>query len=129
MITQSGVFRSVAGAVVPAMQNLDEPTWHRVGSVVEHALAQRPASVRAQLALFLRMLNVLSVMRTGRPIRKLEVADRARFLSGIERSRVMLLRRGFWGLRTLIFMGYYTLPEAKAEIGYRASAAGWQVRR
>ena len=35
---------------------------------------------------------------------------------------LLLLRRGFWGLRTLVFLGYYARPEAAAEIGYRADA-------
>jgi hypothetical protein len=34
------------------------------------------------------------------------------------------LRHGFWGVKTLIFMGYYGRPEAAAEIGYRPARAG-----
>ena len=111
------------------MQTLDDAQWQRVGAVVERALAPRPASVRRQLALFLRMLNGLALVRTGRPLSKLAEPKRTRFLSSVEHSRILLLRRGFWGLRTLILMGYYTQPAAKAEIGYRATAAGWQGRR
>ena len=129
MITQSAVFRSIAGSVVPALQTLDESGWQRVGEVVERALATRPAGVRRQLALLLRMLNVFALARTGRPLSKLPEPQRTRFLSSVEHSRMVLLRRGFWGLRTLILMGYYTQPGAKAEIGYRATAAGWQDRR
>ena len=129
MITQSKVFRSVAAAVVPAMQTLDEAGWQHVDEVVERALSQRPVGVRRQLAVFLRLLNLLSLARTGRPLSKLSPVARTRLLSAIERSRVTLLRRGFWGLRTLILMGYYTQPETRAEIGYRVSATGWQARR
>jgi hypothetical protein len=42
---------------------------------------------------------------------------------------MLLLRRGIWGLRTLAFMAYYERPEAAAEIGYRATARGWEARR
>ena len=47
----------------------------------------------------------------------------------VERSRVLLLRRGFWGLRTLVMLGYYGRPEAARAIGYRASPLGWEARR
>jgi hypothetical protein len=51
---------------------------------------------------------------------------RAKFLEEVERSPLLLVRRGFWGIRTLIMMGYYARPEAKAEIGYRATGRGWR---
>ena len=129
MITQSKVFRSVARAVVPAMHDFNEAGWQRVGSVVERALAQRPPKVRRQLGMFLHVLNLAALSRTGRPLSKLSAEQCAHYLQVIEHSRVMLLRRGFWGLRTLILIGYYTRPEAKVEIGYRANAAGWQARQ
>ena len=42
---------------------------------------------------------------------------------------LLLLRRGFWGLRTLIFMGYYGRDAARDAIGYRADPRGWEIRR
>ena len=42
---------------------------------------------------------------------------------------MLAVRRGFWGLRTLVFMGYYARPEAAAAIGYRADVRGWEARR
>jgi hypothetical protein len=50
-------------------------------------------------------------------------------LRGIENSRLLLLRRGIWGLRTLVFMGYYARPEAAAALGYAAAPRGWELRR
>jgi hypothetical protein len=44
-------------------------------------------------------------------------------------SPIPLLRRGVWGLRTLVFLGYYTRPEVQMTLGYRASARGWVTRR
>ena len=42
---------------------------------------------------------------------------------------MLLFRRGVWGLRTLVMMGWYTNPSVIAALGYRASAAGWEARR
>lgn len=129
MITQSKLFRSVADVVVPGVQSLDDAAWQKMGVVIEQTVAQRPAGVRRQLMLFLRVLNVLSMVRYRRPLAHLPTAKRANFLEQIENFPVLLVRRGFWGLRTLVYMGYYTQPEARAAIGYRADARGWQARR
>ena len=66
---------------------------------------------------------------SGRRFSALDVARRTRFLLALQNSPVLLLRRGIWGLRTLVFMGYYGRPEAAALIGYRADARGWEARR
>lgn len=126
MITRTQAFRSIAETVVPEARQLDEKGWFDLSAIVEHALAQRPPKVRRQLALFLRALNWFSVIRYGRRFTRMVPTRRAKFLAGVERSPLLLVRRGFWGVRTLVLMGYYARPEAKAEIGYRASGRGWQ---
>ena len=79
--------------------------------------------------LLIRFLDLLPAPRHGRRLRSLDAARRLRLLESLERSPLLLLRRGVWGLRTLAFMGYYARPEAAAAIGYRAEARGWEARR
>jgi hypothetical protein len=38
------------------------------------------------------------------------------------------MRRGFWAVRTLIFLGYYTRGDVAESIGYGATPAGWEGR-
>ncbi|HUH12906.1 MAG TPA: hypothetical protein VMK65_07335, partial [Longimicrobiales bacterium] len=102
--------------------------WRELEATVEHALASRPPRMRRQLRFLIRALQWAPVVRWGRPFTRLRERHRVRFLEGVQRSRVYLLRRGFWGLRTLVFMGYYLRPEARAAIGYRATAGGWGAR-
>ena len=47
-------------------------------------------------------------------------------MGALERAPFRLIRRGVWGLRTLVLMGYYTQPEVIAGLGYRADRAGWE---
>ena len=54
--------------------------------------------------------------------------NRRAVLSRLERSRILLMRRGFWAIRTLIFLGYYTRGDVAESIGYGATAAGWEAR-
>ena len=81
-----------------------------------------------QLVVFLRLLQALPVARYGRPLSSLNARQRTKFLESVERSPVLLVRRGFWGVRTLVFMGYYTRDDVAQSIGYRASRDGWAAR-
>lgn len=118
-------FRALATAIVPESAQLDEVGWSDLEEVVENALSKRPAGMRRQFAVFVRLLDFLPRLRWLRPFRRLGPDRRARFLRGIQSSGIFLFRRGFWGLRTLVYMGYYARPQAYAEIGYDAHLRGW----
>jgi hypothetical protein len=122
-------FRAIAVTVVPEASALDEAGWDAFETLVEKTLAPRPPAIKRQLVLFVRAIEHLPRLRFGRRFTTLSPDERSRFLSGLERAPVLLLRRGFWGLRTLVFLGYYARPEAAALIGYRADARGWEARR
>jgi hypothetical protein len=119
--------RALTEAFVPEASQLDEAGWSQFTSTVTDALRGQPESVRKQVALLIRLLDWLPVARHGRRLHSLPVSDRTRFLLSLQDSRLTLLRRGIWGLRTLAFMGIYTRPEAYAAIGYAARAEGWEA--
>jgi hypothetical protein len=121
-------FRAIATAVVPEASTLDEAGWSALEALVEQTLSRKPAGMQRQLVTFVRAIEHLPRLRWGRPFTALAPEKRARFLSGLEHAPVLILRRGFWGLRTLVFLGYYARPEAAAAIGYRADARGWEAR-
>jgi hypothetical protein len=118
-------FRALVTTVVPEADALDESGWAELEAIVADAITRRPPATRRQLLLFLRVLRLLPLVRWGRPLERLDPARRARFLAGLERSRVFLLRRGFWGVRTLAFMGYYARPAGYRAVGYHARLRGW----
>lgn len=121
-------FRAVAVTVVPEAAALDEAGWRDLEAIVENALTQRPPRLRRQLLLFMRVIELLPAVR-GPRFSVLPLAARVRFLAALERAPLLLVRRGFWGVRTLILMGYYARPAAAHEIGYRAEARGWEAPR
>jgi hypothetical protein len=123
------IFRAVATAVVPEAEYLKASEWAEVEAAVEAALAGRSPEIGRQVVQFLRALEYLALVRCGRRLTKLDRRRRESFLLGMQRSRIYKLRRGMWGVRTLVFMAYYTRPEVSAALGYRASAAGWSARR
>ena len=123
------VFRAVATTVVPEAERLDEPGWLELEGIIGTALEARPAGIRRQLTLFIRALDFLPIFRYGRTFQGLDPTLRNTFLLGIQDAPLLLFRRGFWGLRTLIFMGYYGRGEGRAETGYRADPRGWEAPR
>ena len=121
-------FRAIATTVVPEAGALDDVGWLDLERIVEDALARRPPRLRRQFLLFIRVIERLPALR-GRRFSALPPAARTRFLAALERAPLLLVRRGFWGLRTLILMGYYARSAAAGAIGYRADARGWEARR
>jgi hypothetical protein len=121
-------FRAVLDAVVPEAVALADKEWRDAQAIIARTLAQRPPKVRRQIALFMHVLDVMSFVRNGRALAALPVADAMRLLESLSRSKLLLLRRGVWGVRTLAFLGYYARADAACAIGYRASAAGWSAR-
>ena len=122
------IFHAIARTVVPEAAELDDRGWSALERTVEVALAERDPRVRRQLVTFIRLLELVPMLRYGRPLTRLSASQRGAVLARIERSPLLLVRRGFWGLRTLIFMGYYTQPTVSSAIGYRAHPRGWAAR-
>ena len=123
-----GAFRALTVACVPAAAGFDEAAWARAEAIVDDALAQRPARVRRQVLLFVRVLGLLAMLRHGRGLATLDPGRTRRLLEWLGRSPVLLLRRGTWGVRTLCFMGVYAQAEVRGDIGYAAPLRGWDGR-
>ncbi|HEX7119153.1 MAG TPA: gluconate 2-dehydrogenase subunit 3 family protein [Longimicrobiales bacterium] len=121
-------FRAIATTIVPEAAALDADDWAELERIIEAALATRPAKMRRQLRMLIRVIQLRPLLRYGRPFTALDPDRRTRVLRRFENARLLLLRRGFWGLRTLVFMGYYARPAAAATIGYRADPRGWEAR-
>ena len=121
------VFRAVVVTVVPDAKQLDEPNWLALEALVEDALEIRTPTLRGQLQLFLRAIEWLPVLRYGRTFTALGDEQRSRILRYLQDHPVERIRCGFWGLRTLAFLGYYGRPEGAHAIGYRPDPRGWEA--
>lgn len=122
-------FRALAQCFVPETAHAGEPQWRALESAVVTSLATRPARLRRQILLFVRVIDLTSRARYRTGFAGLGAARGTALLEAFATSRVLLFRRGVWGLRTLVMLGWYTDPSVVAAIGYRASAAGWEARR
>ncbi len=118
------VFEEVARRVVPAVGNLSEADRQRVFEIVDRALMERPAAVRRQLVLFLGIIRWLPLMRWGRRFESLSEGPQEAMLRFFQDGPIGPFRAGFWGLKTLMFMGYYGREAAWAEVGYEPDVEG-----
>ena len=120
--------RPLAISFVPEIAGATTAQWSELEERIAQALAARPAAVRRQLALFVRVLEAASRIRYRSGLAALDAGRRTALLGAFASSPLLLFRRGIWGLRTLVMLGWYTQPSVVSALGYRASPAGWQVR-
>lgn len=123
------ILRAIGTTVVPEATHLDDAGWAALEATVAAALASRPGALQRQFLLFVRAVEWLPALRYGRRFTRLDPERRTRVLVTLQDSPLGLVRRGLWGLRTLLLMGYYGRPAAAREIGYRADPRGWDARR
>ena len=122
------VLRAIGITVVPEAAQLDEQQWVALEEIVRGALTPRPRALQRQFILLVRAIQWLAVLRYGRRFTALDATRRERFLGQLQNAPVLLLRRGIWGLRTLLLMGYYGRAAGGRAIGYRADPRGWKAR-
>ena len=122
------VLRVIGVTVVPEAAQLDEQEWVALEEIVRGALAARPRALQRQFVLLVRAIQWLAVLRYGRRFTALDPRRREQFLEQLQNAPLLLVRRGIWGLRTLLMMGYYGRAAGARAIGYRADPRGWKAR-
>ena len=115
---------TITAIVIPGYSDLGNSERKRFLEIVDDALSDRPESMRRQLGLFLKILNVAPILRWGRPLGRLDVSRGERSLRWFQDAPIAKFRQGFWGLKTLIFMGYYGRSEVWPELGYAPNIGG-----
>ena len=121
---KSEFLRVLAGRIVPESTELDEDGWRRFFKIVDRALLDRPASVRRQFATFLGLIRSGPLVRYGKSFEKLTNDCQDAVLRWFEDCPVALLRKGCWGLKAMVFMGYYGQPETNELVGYAPDLDG-----
>jgi len=121
---QWGLLLAVGSRIVPELPSLAPEARERFRAIVEEALAERPAGMRRQLRVFLGLVEMAPLLRSGRRFTRLGADAQDRFLRALQDCPVELLRKGFWGMKALVLMGYYARPEAAAEVGWTPSFTG-----
>lgn len=126
---QWNLLLTVGRRIVPEVAALDEAGRARFRDIVAEALRLRPESVRRQFRLFLTVVRLLPVVRAGAPFTRLSATRQDAFLAWLQDRAPGRLRQGFWGLRTLVCMGYYGQTEVAPSLSYTPSFSGNEMLR
>jgi hypothetical protein len=118
--------RRIAAADRPGDATIPSPDDADVASFVDAWVARMHASVRRDLGRFLGYLEHLAPVSAGMASRfsRLGAEDQDRVLAAVEASSSDLLRAGFDGLKSLVFMGYYRDPRTWRILGYDGPQVG-----
>ncbi len=108
----------VAESVTPEIVSLDSGGRARMAAIIDAALMDRDAITRTQFGTFLTVIRLAPVLRFGRAFDRLDGDRKNAVLRWFQDCPVSILRKGFWGLKVLVFMGYYGQEETWSEIGY-----------
>lgn len=105
---------------VPSPDDVD------VAGFADGWVARMPANVRRDLGRFLAYLEHLAPVGCGLASRftRLSPSDQDRVLAATEASSNDLLRAGFEGVKSLVFLGYYRDPRTWEIVGYDGPLVG-----
>jgi len=111
-------FMLVAESITPEVAALDAAGRARLTAIIDAALMDRDAATRSQFGTFLTVIRIAPLFRFGRTFGRLDEGRKNAVLKWFEDCPIGLLRKGFWGLKVLVFMGYYGQEATWSEIGY-----------
>ena len=114
----------LARRIVPEVAGLTEEEQGEVVRTVDGALAEREPAIQVQFKLFMDMLRWSTLLRYGRPLDMLSPGDQDTVLRAHEETGVQKMRTGIWGLKTMVYMGYYGNPDRAGLLHYTPSLRG-----
>jgi hypothetical protein len=97
---------------------------HAMLSLIDGTLASRTPAMRRQFRLFLLAMRWLPCLRYLRPLDRLDGARQDAALRWFQDHPLQVVRGGFWGVRTLLLLGFYGQPATAPLIAYTPSTDG-----
>ena len=115
---------TLAARLVPWSCHLTPDRRNALLDLIANTLASRPPAVQRQFGLFLGVLRWAPALRYLRRLDRLDAPRQDAVLRWFQDCPAALIRSGFWGVRTLVFLGCYGHPDAGAAIAYTPSKDG-----
>ncbi|MBI2942569.1 MAG: hypothetical protein HYY25_00055 [Candidatus Wallbacteria bacterium] len=114
----------VSQRIVPEAQRLGPDGRKQFRAIAEEALSERPSVLQRQFRLFLAVVRYAPAARYLAPFDWLDATRQDAVLAWFQDCPLGLVRKGFWGLKSLVYMGYYGRAEVWDSIGYRPDTRG-----
>jgi hypothetical protein len=114
----------LAKRIVPDIATLPETEQLEVVCRIDDALWGREPALRMQFLAFLKILKLSFLPRHLKTFDRIKPAQQDDLIRKFEDHSIGKLRSGIWGVRTLIFMGYYGNPGRAKQFHYTPSLNG-----
>jgi len=122
--TQRAFLLTLAARMVPRSGSFTPAGREAFQRLIAGTLATRPPAMQRQFGFFLGVLRWAPVLRYLRPFDRLDARRQDAVLRRFQDCPLALIRSGFWGVRTLVYLGCYGQPEVGASLGYTPSIDG-----
>jgi hypothetical protein len=117
----------LAARIVPESAGAPVQVTDPLLAAVDQELRPRPRLQQLEFKLLLFAIRWMTVPFTLHRFERLPGERQDRWLGFLENAPLTLLRVGIWGLKTLVFLGYYTQDGVLQRIVYVPSKAEGNV--
>ena len=117
------LFLAVQRCAVPRSRTFTEDQVRASLAIVDTLLEDQPAALKRQLLAFVVLIEALAFLAGAGRFRELGRARQDQVLDWLFAAPVPLLRKGFWGLNTLVKASVFCQPSVHPSIRYHLKAA------
>ena len=115
-------FLAIQACAVPRSRAFSDAQREEGLRLVNHLLEDQPAGVHRKLIALLALIELLAWLTGGCGFPELDGARQTRVLGLLFDAPVPLLRKGFWGLNTLVKLSVFGQPSVYPDIRYQREA-------
>jgi hypothetical protein len=116
------VLMAFAGRIIPEDREGEKvyPGADNPGSIaiIERALSTKPKDMVLLIKVFLLFVEFSGLLFALRPFSWMSAEQQDKHLRRFEFAPLGKIRQGFWGLKTLVFLSYYSRDEIWPDIHY-----------
>jgi hypothetical protein len=118
----------LAARIVPESAGAPAQVTDPLLAAIDSELHPRPRLQQLEFKLLLLAIRWMTLPFTLHRFERLPAERQDRWLRFLENAPLTLLRVGIWGLKTLVFLGYYTQDSVQRRILYVPSKKEGNVR-
>ena len=111
-------FEALQQALIPRSSSFTLSQRHDARALVNSLMAQQPSDAKRKLKVFLLIIDAYSLLRFGRSFRQLTGDSQQKVLRSFFDSPISLIRKGFWGLNTIVRLSVYGQESLHKDLGY-----------
>ena len=111
-------FQALQHCLIPRSQKFNDVQKQDSIKLVNDFVGKMPAATQRKLSLFFKVINLISVATGSHLFQNLSSEKRTKVMHLFFDSPVGLLRKGFWGVSTLVKLSVFGQPSLYTDIGY-----------